>query len=117
MKAFFTHKRFLISAIALLIIAAGVLYTFKSSLFSKNTKNIKYIAYVGRYTNQADSIPCSKQPLNKFDLMHEVTLKKYLQELELPYTELQLKTFDCRKDGTVSDSIYKEISKDPDILA
>lgn len=117
MKTFFTQKRFAILSVVLLIAAIVFLYMFKNTLFNTSTKKIKYIAYVGRYTNQADSIPCSKQPLNKFDLMHEVTLKKYLQELELPHTELQLKTFDCRKDGTVSDSIYKEIAKDPDILA
>jgi len=118
MNAFFTQKKFLIPGLVLLfIVAASLLYTFKSALFQKEFKKTKYIAYIGRYTNQADSIPCSKQPLNKFDLMHEVTLKKYLQELDLPYTDLQLKSFDCRKDGTVSDSIYKEIAKDPDILA
>ncbi|MBC7451928.1 MAG: hypothetical protein H7259_10600, partial [Cytophagales bacterium] len=30
---------------------------------------------------------------------------------------LQLKVFDCRKDGRISDSIYQAISKDPDIIA
>lgn len=117
MKAFFTQKRFLISTITLIVLVIGSIYILKNSLFQKSSKKVKYIAYIGRYTNQADTIPCSKQPLNKFDLMHEVTLKKYLKELDLPYTELQLKTFDCRKDGTVSDSIYKEIAKDPDIIA
>jgi len=115
MKNFLITKRFLI--IAIVLIAAGVvLYSYRDSFLTAK-KEVKYIAYIGRYTNQADTIPCSKQPLNKFDLMHEVTLKKYLSEFNLPYTDLQLKVFDCRKDGTVSDSIYKEIAKDPNIVA
>ena len=117
MKAFFAQKKFLLSIISLVILAIGFFYIFRNHFHPGIHKQIKYVAYIGRYTNQADSIPCSKQPLNNFDLMHEVTLRKYLSELELPYTDLQLKVFDCRKDGTVSDSIYKEIAKDKDIVA
>ena len=116
MKFFFTQKNILITLTIVLCISVTYYIFRKEGIFDKK-KQTKYIAYIGRYTNQADTVPCSRQPLNKFDLMHEVTLKKYLKELDLPYTDLQLKVFDCRKKGTVSDSIYKAIAKDPEIVA
>ncbi len=117
MKNFLIKMKFVIIPIVIITFGA-LLFSYWSSLFPKE-KTVKYVAYIGRYTNKADSIPCSKQTLNNFDLLHEVTLKKYLSELsaKLPYTDLQLKTFDCQKDGLVSDSIYKEIAKDPSIVA
>ncbi|WP_018342631.1 hypothetical protein [Cytophaga aurantiaca] len=115
MKLFLYKFRFLLAAVILL---AAILFTYSYwNTFFPKKKSVKYVAYIGRYTNAADTVPISKQPLNKFDLMHEVTLKKYLKELNLPYTDLQLKVFDCRKDGFVSDSIYKEIAKDSNIVA
>jgi hypothetical protein len=116
MKFFFTSKNILIAFTVILCISVAYYIFNKEGLFEKK-KQVKYVAYVGRYTNQADTVPCSRQPLNKFDLMHEVTLKKYLKELDLPYTDLQLKVFDCRKNGTISDSIYQVIAQDPDIVA
>lgn len=115
MKLFLQKYKFLLATVFILT-CIGLVYSYWNTFFPK-PKTVKYIAYIGRYTNAADSIPISQQPLNKFDLMHEVTLKKYLKDLNLPYTDLQLKTFDCRKDGLISDSIYKEIAKDTDIVA
>lgn len=113
---FFLHKyRFILAGI-LVLASIGILFSFWKSFFPTQ-KTIKYVAYIGRYTNAADTVPISKQPLNNFDLMHEVTLKKYLKDLNLPYTDLQLKVFDCRRDGLISDSIYKEIAKDSNIVA
>lgn len=90
-----------------------VFYYFTSCQSSTDaTKKIKYVAYIGRFTD-------SKEPnvdKSKFDKLHEHTLKKYLSELDFPYTELQLKTFDCKRDGRISDSIYKEIAKDSNIV-
>lgn len=116
MKSFFSTYKFLLGFF-FISICALMIFLQRNSLFHTKDKTVKYIAYIGRYTNAADTVPLSRQPLNKFDLMHEVTLKKYLHELELPYTDLQLKTFDCRKDGLISDSIYKEIAKDSNIVA
>ncbi|HSY60764.1 MAG TPA: hypothetical protein VK796_02760 [Cytophaga sp.] len=99
-----------------MLTSALLVYSYWDIFFPKQ-KTVKYVAYIGRYTNAADTIPVSKQSLNKFDLMHEVTLKKYLKDLNLPYTDLQLKVFDGRKDGLISDSIYKEIAKDSNIVA
>lgn len=115
MKLFLQKNKFLLVT-AFILGSAVLIYTYWNAFFPKE-KSVKYVAYIGRYTNAADTTPISKQTLNKFDLMHEVTLKKYLKELNLPYTDLQLKTFDCRKDGFISDSIYKEIAKDPNIVA
>lgn len=85
-----------------------------SSSDSKN-KKVKYIAYIGRYTDPNGTKP--PEQVRKFDMMHEVALKKYLDETELPYTKLELKTFDCKRNGKISDSIYKEIAKDSNIVA
>jgi len=115
MKSFFVLNNYLTIFIIALVIGFSW-YLFKDS-YIYGTKKVKYIAYIGRYTNQADTTPHYRQSKNKFDLMHEVTLERYLKTFNLPYTDLQLKTFDSRKDGKVSDSIYKEISKDPDIVA
>jgi len=49
-------------------------------------------------------------------MLHEVTLKYYLEKIYLPYTRLELKTFDCQRDGRISDSIYNEIAKDSNIV-
>ena len=115
MKLFLHKYKFLLTTT--FILGSAMLVYFYWNTFFPKEKVVKYVAYIGRYTNAADTTPISQQPLNKFDLMHEVTLRKYIKDLNLPYTELQLKTFDCRKDGLISDSIYKEIAKDPNIVA
>jgi hypothetical protein len=81
----------------------------------QSDKKVKYIAYIGRYTDPKGNKP--PEQVKKFDMMHELTLRKYLSETELPYTKLELKTFDCRRDPAVSDSIYKAIAGDSSIVA
>lgn len=97
------------------------IYIVLSFLFwgchTKHLKNTKYIAYIGRYTDINDTIPLGKQKNNKFDMLHEICLNKYIEEIQLPHTELKIKTFDCRKSGRVSDSIYKAIAQDTNIVA
>ncbi len=83
----------------------------------KAGKQVKYIAYIGRYTDINDSLPQEQQTPNKFDLLHEISLKKYVEEIDLPHTQFELKTFDCRKSGKLSDSIYQVIAKDSNIVA
>ncbi len=82
---------------------------------SSDHKKIKYIAYIGRYTDIKDSSATQKE--SKFDKLHEVALRQYLQQVDLPYTKLELKTFDCRKDGAISNSIYDSIASDSNIVA
>ncbi|MCS6823837.1 MAG: hypothetical protein NZ529_06035 [Cytophagaceae bacterium] len=87
----------------------------KKNYTSKN-RTTKYIAYVGRYTDPKADTEEKKKMARKFDMMHEVALQKYIKQINLPYTELKLKTFDCRRDGRISDSIYNEIAKDTNIV-
>lgn len=76
------------------------------------------IAYVGRFTNAADSIPLDKQKLRPFDLQHEMILREYVEELneERNGTTLELKTFDNRSDKRTTDSIYRAIALDTNII-
>lgn len=87
------------------------------SCAKKEAKNTKYIAYIGRYTDVNDTLPLAQQTVNKFDLLHEISLKKYIENIELSHTSLKIKTFDCRKSGRLSDSIYKVIAQDSNIVA
>jgi hypothetical protein len=99
--------RIIIPAIILL---AGV-YLFFKSPFKEINKRTKYIAYIGRYT------PPKNQTEPKFDLLHEVTIKEYIDQINLPDTKLELKTFSCKDDGEMSLQIYEEIAKDSNIVA
>ena len=80
---------------------------------------VKYIAYVGRYTNAADATPTAQQEKNKFDLLHQHVLEQYLEQLnaELPHVALRLKPFDCQRTTRGADSVYKLIVADSSILA
>lgn len=78
-------------------------------------KNVKYIAYIGRYTDIKDTSSTPKE--SKFDKLHEVALQQYLSNVDLPYTRLELKTFDCQKDGSVSAAVYDSIAADSNIVA
>ncbi|MBC7451619.1 MAG: hypothetical protein H7259_09045, partial [Cytophagales bacterium] len=84
MKSFLRSRKFLYTSLCLLTLIL-IAYFYKEVSFPVK-KNVKYVAYIGRYSNNADTIPYWKQPKNKFDLLHEVTIQKYLKELELPYT-------------------------------
>jgi hypothetical protein len=85
----------------------------------ESNKKKKYIAYIGRYTNFKDTVSISRQEKNKFDLLHEITLRSYLKNISdsLKYLDLKLLPLDCRGDGKVSDSLYREvILKNEDVL-
>lgn len=67
-----------------------------------NRTNTYYVAYVGRYQRLG------------FDRLHELALKKYLNEIneEMRDVRLELKTFDNDGDAKVSRKIYEEIFED-----
>ena len=107
---FFKRKSFLIFS---LIAGSGIIIlllwnTLSSNESRKRTK--KYIAYIGRYTNIKDTIPLDKQNKNDFDLLNELCLTDYMQELNdsLSQIELELLTFDNHSNGESSDSIYQQ---------
>lgn len=107
---------FLFLALGITIILYSLISYFEP--LSKIKKTKKYIAYIGRYTDYKDTLPPDKRKPGKFDMMHEVTLKHYIKNMNLPHTDLELKTFDCQKNGKNADSIYKNIiAKDKDIIA
>jgi hypothetical protein len=112
---FKSKKYFLFSAPIVVLMSIIVWYFFNHN--DQRKKNKKYVAYIGRYTNINDTTPTHLQEKNPFDLLHETFLKEYLSRLDLPYTELELKPFDCRKSGKISDSIYQIIAKDSSIVA
>ncbi len=78
-------------------------------------KPTKYIAYVGRYTDKN----AEKQPDNRFDRMHEFTLKQYVEQLNQKSYPInfELKTFDCKRDTLEAANIYEEIAKDTNIIS
>lgn len=90
-------------------------------LFSCGEKksSVRYIAYVGRFTDANSSTPIKDQEKNKFDVLHQYVLEQYVTELnkELSGVQLQLKTFDCQRTASGADSIYKLIAADTTIIA
>lgn len=95
----------------------AVVVLFFLSCNKNHHKQEKYVAYIGRYTDMNDATPQNQQTPNGFDVLHELALEKYLDEINVPNIRLSLKTFDCRKSGVLSDSIYHEIAKDTNIVA
>jgi hypothetical protein len=108
----FKNKYFL-GGLVILLLVAGFFWLYFKKPLSESGKKIKYVAYIGRYTPPKDA----KIKTPKFDLLHEVTLRSYVNEIKLPDTKLELKAFSCRNSGQVSDSIYQQIANDPDIVA
>lgn len=105
----------IIATVVVLIILAILFMPHKGN----RRKNVKYVAYMGRYTNIKDTIPIDKQKKSRFDLLHESVLRKYLEDFneELTNTRLELKTFDCNRNPAAGDSIYKNIiAPDTNIL-
>ena len=84
-----------------------------------NIHPVRTVAYVGRFTNASDTTPIEKQEKNKFDVLHQYVLEQYLSELnqELPNVSLQLKTYDCQRTTRGSDSVYKLIVADTNIIS
>ncbi len=86
---------------------------------SSRVKAHRTIAYVGRYTNAADTTAQALQPKNKFDLLHEFLLRSELHDLNrsVPDVELELRCFDCRRSPRGADSVYQLIAADSSIIA
>ena len=104
-------KRFVYTI--LLVIASSLIY-FSCSNKSSKDKPLRYIAYVGRYTDKN----AEKQPDNRFDRMHEYMLRQYVKELnEKDYPVLfELKTFDCKRDPKEAAVVYTQIASDSSII-
>ncbi|MBX3102261.1 MAG: hypothetical protein KF690_07130 [Bacteroidetes bacterium] len=85
----------------------------------QDKRPLRYVAYVGRYTNANDTLPPHKQKINPFDQMNERIFKTYLEELNelLPQCRLELRTYDCQQSARGSDSVYKLIAADTMVLA
>ncbi len=77
-----------------------------------NSGTSKYIAYIGRYTDWQEP----GVDKTKFDKLHELALQRYLKDINPKGQQLGLKVFDCKRNGKVSDSIYKVIAKDTNIV-
>ncbi|MCX6180317.1 MAG: hypothetical protein NT150_00120 [Bacteroidetes bacterium] len=98
----------------LFILFLFVVLLFAFSCAKTDSKNVKYIAYIGRYSDIKDTAATPKE--SKFDKLHEVALQQYIGQLDLPYTRLELKTFDCQKDGSISAAVYDSIAADTNIV-
>jgi hypothetical protein len=106
-------NKYFLGGLTILILMAGFFWIYFKKPFSGVGKKTKYVAYIGRYTPPKDA----KIKIPKFDLLHEVTLRSYVNKIILPDTKLELKAFSCRNDGKVSDSIYNVIASDSSIVA
>jgi len=100
-------NKYFLGGLTILVLAAGFFWIYFKKPFSDNGKKTKYIAYIGRYTPPKDA----KVKIPKYDLLHEVTLKSYINSINIPGTKFELKPFSCRNDGRVSDSIYQQIDE------
>lgn len=85
----------------------------------RDDRPVKYIAFVGRYTNAADTLPANQQKNHTFEQLHQAILEQYVAELneELTDYRLELKPFDMRQTPAGSDSVYKLIAQDTSIVA
>lgn len=110
-----TPRRFLLPGLIIIaIVAWRLLLPAGSHAFSGPHK---VVAYIGRFTNISDSIPIDKQVKRPFDLQHEAIFKKYLEELsETGRTTLDLQSFDNHADKRTTDSIYRAIAADTNII-
>ncbi len=97
------HKPALILAIIVIvsIVIAAVIYQPK-------WKRVRtyYIAYIGKY----------KTPT--FDRLHEIAIRKYLDELDTQLTDgkLELKRYDINDYAGDSAKFYQEIAEDPNVV-
>ena len=116
---FFKRFRFLLLTTFLCICTLAGIYAYQKVITNNSHeigKDVKYIAYIGRYTDASKGIAKDKQELNPFDLLHDAVLTEYLKQVDLPNHNLKLKVFDCEKSGRISDSIYKVIAQDTSIV-
>ncbi len=94
------------------VLISSILYISCSN--STKEKPVRYIAYVGRYTDKN----AEKQPDNRFDRMHEYMLRQYVKELNnnnYPVS-FELKTFDCKRDPKEAAVVYGQIAADSSII-
>ncbi|HVD97824.1 MAG TPA: hypothetical protein VNB90_06435 [Cytophagaceae bacterium] len=98
--------------LSLLIFATAILF---HSCKSKTEKPVRYIAYVGRYTDKN----AEKQPDNRFDRMHEYMLRQYVADLNTQNhpVNFEIKTFDCQRDPKQAAEVYKQIGADSSIVS
>jgi hypothetical protein len=96
-----------------LILTSSLFYYSCSN--SSGSKPVRYIAYVGRYTDKNSE----KQPDNRFDRMHEYMLRQYVTELNEKDNAVffELKIFDCKRDPKEAATVYEQIAKDTTIVA
>ncbi len=101
----FLNTIFLVSVFSLLLL---------SCQNKSKDKPVRYIAYVGRYTDKN----AEKQPDNRFDRMHEYMLRQYVAELNQKDNPVffELKTFDCKRDPKEAAVVYKQIASDTSIV-
>lgn len=101
-----------------LIFAALVLIGLFFSLYHTTKLPVKYIAYVGRFTDANNSVPIAEQVQSDFHLMHVDILKKKIKQLNESNKkyQLQLKTFDCEQSPSKSKEIYEQIAADTSII-
>ena len=106
-------NRLSLSANTLLVLLLSSIIYFSCDTKNKN-KPIRYIAYVGRYTDKN----AEKQPDNRFDRAHEYMLKQYIGELNQKNNPItfELKTFDCKRDSQEAANVYKQIATDTSIV-
>ncbi|MFL5730596.1 MAG: hypothetical protein ACJ75J_14005, partial [Cytophagaceae bacterium] len=73
-------KKYFLGGLSILLILTASFWLYFKKPFSSGAKKTKYIAYIGRYTPPKDA----KVKIPKFDLLHEVTLKSYVSDINLP---------------------------------
>lgn len=102
-------KWLLIVSATLALLTAG--WYFTAPLFEN--KEVKYVAYVGRFTDLNDA-----SYENLYDQINTIALSHYLEEIndDLEGLELELLEFDCKKSPQLADSIYELIATNKDIL-
>lgn len=95
-----------------LLFLPALVYT--SCRQSNSKKPVRYIAYVGRYTDKN----AAEQPDNHFDRMHEYMLRQYVADMNLRHypVTFELKTFDCKRDPKEAATVYKQITADTSIV-
>lgn len=115
MKRSNTIRYTLAAALTAAILLAGYLWLNRPA-----KRVVKYVGYMGRYTNLHDTLPADKRTPNKFDTMHEIVLRDQMAELtkRFPGYEFRLKTYDCGQDAAVGDSVYRtQIAPDTNVIA
>ncbi len=86
-------SKYFVAGFGILLLLTISFWIYFKRPFSDSGKQTKYVAYIGRYMPPKDA----KVKTPKFDLLHEVTLRSYVNKIELSDTKFELKAFSCRK--------------------